>query len=317
VRRGLTFWRKLIVDADVSLLVADYAPLALLAARGLQAEGWQMVTLATGTGYGLPPATLSPLPQLLPDFDRVVQPEAETLALLNRVGGEAGLAPLSHLAALYSADHVLVRSLALFDPYAAARPRGSLLAPETGGAVPKAHGGNAVFVYLSTSELADPELVEALAEVRLPRFGYLPGASPEVLARLAASGMELAEGPLAPSEIARRARLVLCAGQHGMLSLAALAGLPVVALPQQLEQLFNARRAEAAGFARLLWRGARQRDAVRTVLRDAFADPVLAANAAALGAQLRDSLGAAPDADLAARLAPVLAATHRAAATAG
>ncbi|MBW6505645.1 MAG: hypothetical protein K0B00_02710, partial [Rhodobacteraceae bacterium] len=283
VRRGLTFWRRMIVDGDISLLVADYAPLALWAARGLQAEGWEIVTVATGTGYGLPPAGLARLPQLLPDFGRVVHPEASVLALLNRVGAEAGLDPLPSVAALHGADHVVPRSFALFDPYAAQRPAGSALAPETGGRVgAAAAGGDAVFLYFSTQELADPEVVAALAALPLPRFGYLPGAAPEVLARLARAGVELSPVPLAPTEIGRRARLVLCAGQHGTLSMAALAGMPQVALPQQLEQLFNARRAEAAGIARVLWRAERAAGAIIELVMAAWSDSAMAMAAATL-----------------------------------
>ena len=318
LNRGLAFWRKAIIDNDISLLVADYAPLALLAARGLQAEGWQVVSVAIGTGYGLPPATLAPLPQLLPDFGRVIHPEAEVLSGLNRVLAEQGMAPLPRLAAVHGADHALVQSLPSFDPYAAWRAPGSALPPETGGPVPAAAaGGDGIFVYFSTAELADPAVVAALAGLPLPRFGYLPGAAPEVLARLAASGMHIAPAPLAPAEIAARARMVLCAGQHGMVSLAALAGLPVVALPQQLEQLFNARRAEAAGFARLLWRGERHAAGIAAVLREAHADAALARAARELGARLRSEAGACPGMALTARLAPVMAAARRAAASAG
>lgn len=317
VRRGLAFWRQMIVDGDISLLVADYAPLALWAARGLQAEGWQIVTVATGTGYGLPPADLARLPQLLPDFGRVVHPEASVLALLNRIGAEVGFDPLPGVAALHAADHVVPRSFALFDPYAALRPAGSALAPETGGRVAAAAGGDAVFLYFSTQELADPEVVAALAALPLPRFGYLPGAAPEVLARLAGAGVELSPVPLTPAEIACRARLVLSAGQHGTLSMAALAGLPQVALPQQLEQLFNARRAEAAGIARLLWRTGRTAGAILDLVMAASADSAMATAARDLGATLRAKVGPNPEAALAARLAPALQAARAIAARTG
>lgn len=306
VRRGLRFWRKLIVDEDISLLVADYAPLALLAARGLQAEGWQIITIATGTGYGLPPTHLDRFPQLLPDFGRIVHPEAEVLAQVNRIAAEQGIDPLPRLPVLQSADLTLPRSFGFLDPYAAVRPSGGLLPPETGGPVPAASGGGELFVYFSTQELGDPEVVAALAALPLPRFGYLPGATPAVTAQLAASGMEISRQPLAPAEIARRARLVLCAGQHGTLSMAALAGLPQAALPQQLEQLFHARRAEAAGIARQLWRTERRSGAIIDLVMAAWADPALAAAARALGITLRAEVGPAPGAALAARLAPAL-----------
>ncbi len=59
---------------DISILVADYAPLALMAAHGLRAEGWDIRIIAVGTGYGVPPAGLAPLPPLHPDFTRSSTP---------------------------------------------------------------------------------------------------------------------------------------------------------------------------------------------------------------------------------------------------
>ena len=59
VRRGLGIWRGLIVAEHISVLVADAAPLALLAARGLRHEGWPIRIVNIGTVYFVPPTNLS------------------------------------------------------------------------------------------------------------------------------------------------------------------------------------------------------------------------------------------------------------------
>ncbi len=99
--------------------------------------------------------------------------------------------------------------------------------------------------------------------------------------------------------------------------MAALAGLPQVALPQQLEQLFNARRAEAAGIARLLWRTGRTAGAILDLVMAVSADGAMATAARDLGATLRAKAGPDPEAALAARLAPAVQAARAIAARIG
>jgi hypothetical protein len=318
VRRGLAWWRETIVAEDISLLVADYAPLALRAAQGLKAEGWGIETIAAGTGYGVPPAHLPRFPQLLPDRDRSVHPEEELLALINRVGAEAGLDPLPALPALGAADLALPMTLAFLDPYAASRAAGELSAPVIDlGPTPGPGSGDELFVYFSGPEANDPALVAALAALPFARRGHLPGASEDTAARLGASGMILEPAPLPAAAIAGRVRVVLAAGSHGMLCLAALAGLPQVALPQNLEQLCHGRRAEARGMLRLIGKDARSAEAIADTLRAAWSDAVLASAARETARTLRADYPADPFAALAARLSRSLARARGHAAQAG
>ena len=148
---------------------------------------------------------------------------------------------------------------------------------------------------------ADPVLGPALP---LPRRGYLPRATPEVAARLIASGMELLDRPATADEIADYARLILHAAPHGTVCLSALAGLPQVGVPQHLEQLYTARQAEAQGILRMALPGAA--DLAGTIAA-AHADAAFAARARAVAAELRRDHPATPIASLRARLLPLLA----------
>lgn len=257
LQHGLAWWRRCIVAQDISVLVADYAPLALLAARGLRAEGWEIAIISTGTGYGCPPAHLDRFPNIMPDHDRVVHPEPEVLARLNWICAEAGLDPLTRLPALQEADLTVIWGPAELDPYSALRRDELILPYPAGGTGPAAlarsfgAAADELFVYLSTTELDDPAVVEALCRLPVARRGYLPAATASVRARLEDSGMVVVPDALPWSEIAARARLVLSAGQHGTVSMAAAAGLPQVALPAHHEQLCTARLARDIGILKL------------------------------------------------------------------
>ncbi|WP_309664938.1 hypothetical protein [Tabrizicola sp.] len=300
IRRGLAFWRKLIVDEDISLLIADFSPLALRAALGLRDEGWAIRIISIGTGYLVPPAHIDRFPLFLNDYSTVFHSEAATLTLLNAVGAESGLAPLPRLAALYDVDLSLVTTFDFLDPYGADRDPEDLTGCHTAAPQALAGEGTEVFVYFSTDELTDDALVVALEGLSLPRRGYVPSASPEVRARLAASGMTLLDHPASADEIARRSRLIVHAAPHGTVCLAALCGLPQVGVPQHLEQLFNARCAEAKGILRI---GRRGDPGLGAKIAAAYADVGLRDRALAVATELRRDYPGDPQAVLAARLA--------------
>lgn len=307
VARGLAFWRQLIVEEDVSLLVADFAPLALRAALALRDEGWAIRIVSIGTGYTSPPAGLGHFPVFLDDHDRTTRHEARTLAVLNAVGARLGMEPLPRLAALYDADLALATGFDFLDPYRDLRPPSGRMSPLVPASARLAGTGNGVFVYFSTAELTDPPLVTALVDLRLPRRGFLPSASPEVRDRLLASGMDLLDRPASADEIADYARLIVHAAPHGTVCLAALAGLPQFAVPQHLEQLYNARQTETLGILR---HGARGDADLGERMAAAYADAALAQMARDVALDLRRKHPSDPIADLAGRLAPVIAAAR-------
>ena len=304
VRRGLDFWRGVIVDEDISLIVADLAPLALHAARGLRDEGWAIRIVTIGTGYYAPPATLETFPLFLPDHDRITRSEAHTLAVINAVASETGISALPSLPALYRADLALATTFAFLDPYAGTRPDHARIAPLVPSSRTLAGAGDEVFVYFSTGELRDEALVRALERLPLPRRGFLPSAPPEVKALLQSSGVILLDRPATADEIAARSRLIIHAAPHGTVCLAALAGLPQFGVPQHMEQLYNARACETLG---ILTHGLPGSADLGERIAAAYADRKMAAKARAVALDLRRDHPADPIAALSQRLAPILA----------
>lgn len=307
VRHALDWWTRTIVAQDASILVADYAPLAMLAARGLKAQGWAIEIISAGTGYAVPPADLPAFPRLLPDYSRVVHQEADVLAMLNRVAAEFHIDPLPSLPALYQADAPLPSTFPFLDPYRALRPASDLLPPQVNTAKALADTGDEVFVYFSTSELNDPAVVAALADLPLPRRAFLPGADAATAAHLAASGVNVTTKPLPIAEITARSRLILHSAQHGIICLAALSGLPQVAIPQHLEQLFHGRRAGQQGILDLLDGRERSAAALTDLLLSSYHDRGLQSRTRDFARALRADHPEDANAVLRQRLAPVLA----------
>lgn len=299
IRDVVAWWRKVLSSRRVDLLIGEYAPLALLSARSLG-----IPTIAVGQGYGLPPADLQRFPLLDPTATVRLHDEQQLLENVNTVAAEVGLAPLAGLPEVYRATLTLVRTLPLLDIYRECRRSEYLIPLTTLGALTDG-AGDEVFVYFSTKELQTPAVVEALERLPLPRRGYLPAVTDEVAQRLTASGMVLEPAPVPPSDIIRRSRLLLNAGQHGILSLGLFAGIAQVALPQYLEQLSNAQCAQAAGAACVVTLQERAVDHVIDTVRAAYGDAALQARALQLARELRAAVPCSPEQQLDSAVAPL------------
>lgn len=300
IREIVEWWRLVLSSRNVGLVLADYGPLALLAARSLG-----ILSVGTGTGYGLPPPDMPEFPVLEPEASVRLHDEAELLANVNQVATEIGLAPLQGLPEIYHSTLQLVRTLPMLDPYASYRNSAQYLPPVTDISPIIADRGDEVFVYFSTMEFDDPGVVEALATLPLPRRGYLPAPPPGVAERLAASGMILEKNPVPVEQIAKRSRLLLNAGQHGILCLGLFAGLPQVCLFQHREQRFHAQCAADRGVAQLVYPNAREAGALRETILAAYHNGQMQSRAKDLATELQAGLGAPPEVLLETAIAPI------------
>lgn len=281
--RQVRFWQDTIWQTGAALVVADYAPCALLAARALGVP-----SVVIGNAVGIAPPDMPAFPPLSEVPGGVLLDEGETVALANRALVPLGVPALDRLAQVFEATLQLPRGLALWDPYGPWR-RAPLVLP-IDRLPPRSTGeGTTIFAYLTLDQLAEPGMAATLATLDLPMRLVVPGLPPEQAAGLAAANPRLtvAATPLPPDEIARIARLILCQGQAGTAALAVLAGVPMLALPQHNEQACNARGAAATGAHRMLLPGARGPQALAATLRQMWQDAGLGLRARDLAATLR------------------------------
>ena len=261
------WWVEVLRTRRIDLVISDFAPISLLAARALD-----IPSVCVGTGYSAPPPGMARFPILLPRYDVLVHDEAILLDNVNAVLAGAGAAPLEHFSDIYAASVSMPRTIRQLDPYDGLRKEPLL--PPLNEALPRhATGGDEVFVYFSTAETSYEPLVDALCMLGVPVRAYLPGIDPAVTARLALSGVMVETGPVPVEAIAARSRIFLNAGQHGSLCMGLGLGLPQLAFPQHLEHEFHAQRAADLGAVDMVpyrrWTAEQIADAVRALYHDA------------------------------------------------
>lgn len=298
--RQVKWWQEVLTGRCIDLVVADYAPCALLAAQSM---GIPAVTV--GTGYGIPPEGLERFPVFLPEHATCLYDEAEMVATINGALEPLGVPPLAYLPDAYRRSAELVRTLGILDPYRGQRSL-PLMPPVADVARPAAEPGDEVFIYFSTTELQDEGVVEAVATLGLPVRAFCPGIAPALAERLAAAGVALEHRPLPVELIAARSRMIVHSGQHGILCLGLAAGLPQVAIPQHLEQLYHARRCEAEGTGRTVTITQRAPEMLRATIRDAYADAGLLQRARETADRLRAEFSVEPATIIRDRLLPLL-----------
>ena len=273
------------ITRNIALVVADYAPLALLAARSLE-----IPAIAIGQGYGLPPWQMPSFPLLNPKHATRLYDESVLLAHVNDALAEFDTSPLSGLPEIYRADLSVVQTVAILDFYASQRQDAYLPSSiELDRSL--AGDGAEVFCYFSQSELANEALLGALERLDLPRRGYLPNCPAPAAARLKASGMILEPAPVPVAQIVARTRLMVNAGQHGILFLALAHGVPQICFPQHMEQDWHARAAARTGAAQTLWPFGTSAEMIRDAILNAYHAPQLLCAAQAVAHDLRPELG--------------------------
>ncbi|MEW9838280.1 glycosyltransferase [Mesorhizobium marinum] len=300
LRESIGWWQGVMRECEISLVIADSAPCALMAARGLG-----IPSVAVGTGYLVPPSQMRTFPVLLPQHSTRIHDEAEIVDTINSVVPEFGIPPLERLPEAYAATDQLAFTLDMLDPYAAQRTS-TLLPPIMGSAPEPAAGGEEIFVYFSTTEKSDPGLMEAIgslgARVRL----YLPGIDDALAEDLSGRGVLVERSPVPAELIAKRSKLMVNAGQHGTLCLGLAAALPQVCAPQQLEHQYNAEAAARRGSVRIADAADRVADRFRSIVLDAYEDAAMARNASDLAAELRPQFQANQRLSIRRRLAAVM-----------
>ncbi len=281
LRESIAWWQGVMRECDISLVIADCAPCALMAARGLG-----IPAIAVSSGYLTPPAEMVNFPVLLPKYSTRIYDEAAIVDSINSVVTEFGIPKLERLPEVYTCTDQLVFTLEMLDPYTEWR-RQPLLAPIVGGEVELASGGEEVFIYFSSREKWNTGLMEAIGSLGVPTRAFIPGIEDSVAEDLARGGVLVERSPVPVDLIARRSRLLVNAAQHGTLCLGLAAGIPQVSVPQQREQRYNAQAAESCGTVISVEEENIDAEGFRSIILGAYQDGAMMRRAQNLADELR------------------------------
>jgi UDP:flavonoid glycosyltransferase YjiC (YdhE family) len=280
LRGVLAGWRSLFAQLRPDLVVADYAPTAILAARSLGLR-----SAAVGNGFSSPPAG-QPLPALR-DWDRIpagrlAASEARLLNTANTLLGEFGAAPFARAADLFSGDLQLLCTWPELDHYGRAPESvhwmGSNFLADAGIEPHWPPGdGPKVFAYLKASHPAHGAALRALVDEGCRTLVYMPevagagGGAGGMEAPVNSPLLRYADGPVALQQALAQADLYVSHAGEATLAQSLLAGVQMLMLPAHTEQFLAARRVAASGAglnAASFKSPAEWRDALRQLLDD-------------------------------------------------
>lgn len=276
---ALDLWAALIGQCRPDVLLIEFAPLALLAARL-----HRLPAVHLAIGWEAPPAS-STLPIIRPrkllDKASVVALEASMVRRINHHCSNAGVVGLEWLSDLYKSAIQLLATLPETDHFGP-RPRGRYIGPlfstEFGPVVqwPKPSPQRTpcrVFVYLQPDR-SNLEILKALKAVGSQVIAVLPGLQANAAERLSDDLVQLYAHPVRLAGLLEQADITITNGGHGLNAASLLAGTPSLLIPRSVEHAMSAKRIHSIGAAHVLSLdqvAARAREAIEELLNDAGA----------------------------------------------
>ncbi|MTV36453.1 glycosyltransferase [Duganella radicis] len=266
-------WRAMFGILAPDLVVADYAPTALLAARSM---GLRSASVGNGF-YSPPPGQSLPAWQQAP-AERLASSEARMLATANAVLTEYGASPYQHAADVFLGDLPLLCTWPELDHCEpASRGAAEWLGPSfaaQGGIAPHwpEGEGRRVFAYLKASHASHGAVLNALVEEGCRVLAYVPEVAAGAAPPLVSDRVLYADAPVALPQALAQADLCVCHAGEATLAQSLLAGVPLLMLPSHTEQFLSARRVAMSGAgynAALLTPASDWRATLRPLLNDA------------------------------------------------
>ncbi len=248
LRALMAGWHRVLDQAGPDLLVTDFAPTAVLTARGGPVR-----TAMIGDGYSLPPLTV-PLPVMRPwadiPSDAAADAEDRVLAVINARLSVAGQRELRRLRDLFIGIPSFLCAFPELDHYpgrADGSWYGAVFAPSRGPApVWPGAAGERVYVDLDPRHPALQGIVASLDALGLPAL--VQGA-----AMVPALARDIARPSVHVTTTGNRNALlggcdiVVCQGTDIAVT-ALLAGKPLLMLPVFVEQMMTLHRVATQGF---------------------------------------------------------------------
>lgn len=221
--------------------------------------------LQLSTAFDMPPAT-TPLPSMLPPSaappERLQAAESLVNKRLRLLFEAAGARRLSSVQELLTAAPTLLTTFPELDHYG---PRdhadyiGPIFCDAPGPTVTWPEGARPrVFAYLRPSVPGIQELLNALATSKAAVVCAIPGASPALIDRYQSESFRVLPRAVPLTGLLKETDTVVSHGGVGTTAAALLAGLPLLIVPENVEQQLIGARVSAMGAGRLVLGGRSQ-----------------------------------------------------------
>ena len=245
-------WRALVDAVQPDLLVFDFSPTAMLALRD-----YAIPKVLVGTGFA-EPAPGAPLADWRPtraNDDLVARQEQRVLSVINQVLTRRGETSLACVADVFRADLTLIGNLRELDLYPQRPATRYCLAPAS---TAKGHMAFAatrqprVVAYLKPAYPGFAQVLAALTQADADVIAICPMAPPGSLEKWQRPNVRFTRDLVNLPALMVQADLFVGHGNAGTARESLVAGIPVLVLPLQLEQLLTGMRLQNFGVGRML-----------------------------------------------------------------
>lgn len=240
-------WISIFNGCKPDVVLFEHSPTAVFAARGFSFR-----KAVIGTGFSVPP---TPLPVIRPWVKlpqlQMSEEHGRTVEIANLVARQIGCPTLKSLDEVYENVEIFLRTYPELDHFGrreGARYIGVHL--DTTGRNPQWPYGDGpkIFAYLKPFQ-GFREAVAEIYKLKLPSIVFCPGLrSPEVTELEAAfPSIAFTTDRLSIELVVKSCDIAICHGGHGMVARMLIAGIPVIAIPLQLEQTLLSQRLTESG----------------------------------------------------------------------
>lgn len=236
----LRCWQGLFDLTKPDLFIFDYAPTAMLAARGTHHP-----KVMIGSGFSEPHPGKPGL-VMLPGYKgaEVIAKTNEThiVNCVNQVCKELSLAPIQYLSDLYEHNLALISTLPTLDIHQRPMQKSVYFHVEetqknnTGLHWPP-NDKKCIFAYLKVGNSSVLPALDALASSGENIICYCNRVTPELIAKY--TNIQFSSVPLDMNSLLKKADAVVCHAGKGTISTALSQGVPLLLLPTHMEQNMN------------------------------------------------------------------------------
>ncbi|OMH38966.1 glycosyltransferase [Motiliproteus sp. MSK22-1] len=242
-------WELLFDQLDPDLLICDHSPTALLASRGYECS-----VASIGIGFFCPPCC-SPLPSLQLSkrisIETLQQSDATVLSVINSAMESLGRYTLPQVSSLFDIDEHFLCTFPELDHYPQRKDHcywGAYGGGES-GEVPVWPEGNGprVFVYLQKDRVSTEYVLKALDNLGWPAIVHFTRGFQSPSSGHVSETINYSAKHLDIEKVCQSADFIICHASHGTVSMALLAGIPLLLFPAHQEQLILSHRLRQYG----------------------------------------------------------------------